>query len=139
VLNDSRAVDDENGASGGVSDAGEAFEQHVVGVGGFLVQIGYQREGDVFLFGPSFLGEWAVYTDSNDLCVEAFVVGHSCGEGAEFVGADAGEGERNEYENHIGFADVISESEIFEACRRFCFQGEEGSLGAGLDCHSFSD
>lgn len=96
VLDDAVLVDDEGGACGGVADVCEAWEEDVVGFGDFFVEVADEGDVDFFFLSPGFLSEGAVYADADDGGVEVGVGAEACGDFAEFIGADAGEGEWEE-------------------------------------------
>ena len=129
-------VDDVGGAGGGVANSGEVGEHDVVGLGHGLVEIAEDGDGDAFLMGPGFLREGAVDADGVDGGVEAFVGGDAAGDVAQFRGADAGEGEREEEKDSILLFVVGAEFNFFETLGGLGHEREVGGFGSGFEGHN---
>ena len=140
VLDDTGFVDDEGGAlwhsshdevvvweEGGVGD--------VVSGGDVVIVIAEELEGDAFFFGPGFLSEGIVTADPDDGGVEFFVFVDALGDLAEFGGADAGEGHRDEEEEDAGGTEVFGEFEELGASGSEGGEGEVRGGGADGECH----
>lgn len=127
VVDDSVLVDDKSGTGGGVANAGEAGEDHIIGLGGFLVEVAYKRDTDLFFLRPGFLREWTVHANADDFGVQIAIGAQTCGDVAEFLCADAGEGEWEEQKDGV-FAG--RQRNIAEAGGVFGLERETGGFGA---------
>lgn len=134
VLDDAVAVDDEGSTGGGVTDASEAWEEHIVGFGGFFVEVADERDGDLFFLCPGFLCEGAVHTDADHVGVQGAVGSESGADFAEFLGADASESERDKQQH--GVFTSSGDGDIGEAVGVFGLEGEGGGFGADGEWHS---
>lgn len=106
VLDDAFFVDDEgrtlgDSAHGQVLLGVERVVGNVVVLGHVVLVVAEHGEIDAFFLGPSGLGERVVSADTDDRGLEAFVGFEALSDGAEFVGADAGEGHRDEEQEDV--------------------------------------
>ena len=107
VLDDALAIDDEGGAFGDTAHGEvllgeEGVVSAAVGFGDIVFVVGEEGNLDAFLFGPIGLGEGVVAADPVDFGAEALVVAEAFADGAEFGGADTGEGHGEEEEDGLG-------------------------------------
>ena len=112
VANQARFIDHKCRSCGGVANPSQGWKQNVVGLGDFFVEVADESDFDAFLFGPGVLRERAVHTDSHDIRIEVGVFLEAGREIAEFLGADAGEGEGEEKEKRWLAAEMGREREV---------------------------
>ena len=109
----------EHGALGDVEEAGllgdDAGVLDLEGLDRHAVEVGGEGHADAGGLGPRFLGEGAVDRDRDDVGAQFLVFVEEAGDLAEFVGADAGEGERDEEDDGLAFADVAAQVDVDEA------------------------
>ena len=122
VLHDTVLIDDERGARTDGAKADEVGEQNTVSLGGFLIQIAGERDADLFLLRPGFLRERAIDAHADDFGVHAFVLAQTGGDVAHFSGTDAGEGEREENQDGVGFAEIVAELHIHQTAGLLGFE-----------------
>ena len=112
IANHTSFIDDECRPSGGVANPGQGWKKDVVGFGHFFVEVADECDFDAFLFGPCILRERAVHTDPDHVCIEVGVFLETGREVAEFLSADASEGEGEEKEQRGFAAEMRREREV---------------------------
>jgi len=109
-------VGHEDGALGDVEQAGllgdHAGVLDLEGLDGDAVEVGGEGHADAGGFHPGFLGEGGVDGDGDDIGAELLVFVEQAGDLAEFVGADAREGQRHEEDDGLALADVAAEVDV---------------------------
>ena len=136
VLDHARFIHDESCACASSADAGETGEKNTVGLGGFLIEVADERDGDALLLRPRFLRKWAVHAHADDFRIEARVAADALRHVAKFLCAYAGEREREEQDDGVLFAEVGGKRHVLEAVGVFAFECEVGGLGSDGDRHS---
>ena len=104
-------------------------------LGGGVLVIAEERDGDAFLLGPSGLGEGVIAGDREDLRVEILVGADAGGNVAQLGGANAGEGHGDEEKDDVGFADLVAEFHELRAVGGFGDEGEVWGFVACFDGH----
>ena len=119
MLDDAVFVDDEGGTGADGAQPDQVRQEGAVLFADFLVQVAEERELDVLLFGPGFLGEGRIYADAVDGRVQLLVGGETGGDVAHLLGADAGEGEGKEEQNGLFLSKVVGKFDVLGVAPAF--------------------
>ena len=133
VLDHAVLVDNERGPGGGITDPSKAREENSVGLGRFLVQVTGQSDGDLLLLSPGFLSEWAVHAEADDAGAQVGVSFDAARNVAQFLSANASEGQREEQQHGVRLAEVVREFHVHQAISIFRLEGEIRSFGTYCD------
>ena len=95
-----------------------------------------QLDADLALVGPGLLRKGAVDADPDDVGIEPGVLGQAGRDVAELLGADPGEGQREEQEDGVLGTKVGTELHVDQTGRGLGLEGEIRGGGSDSDRHS---
>ena len=136
VLHNAVFIDDERCARRRGAKSAKIIQQHAIIAGGFLVQITRQRDANLLLLRPRFLGKRTVNADADDFGIQIGILFEAGGDIAHFSRANARKRERKEQQHRVLFSKIIAQRHIRDAAARFAFQRKIRRFAADLNGHN---
>lgn len=114
-MDNSLFVNDKGRTSRCVANAGQSRKYHIIRSRDGFVQVTDQFDLDAFFLGPCFLRKRTVHTDGHDFSSERIIGLQTAREIAQFLGADAGEGEGEKQKNSRFNAEICGQRDISQS------------------------